>query len=141
MSDDKLNIIDNLLQPVIEELKSIDAVSCADIPNSWLDLGWDISSGDGEIVEIAARVLESYFSTLPSILKIWLWFKTPGGRVEVSYINNAINDSYINNAINDSPLDFSSLVDDFEEVYDEVLAELKERLYELAEQAYEDFSG
>lgn len=132
MSDDKLNIIDNLLQPVIEELKSIDAVSCADIPNSWLDLGWDISSGDGEIVEIAARVLESYFSTLPSILKIWLWFKTPGGRVEVSYINNAINDS---------PLDFSSLVDDFEEVYDEVLAELKERLYELAEQAYEDFSG
>lgn len=132
MSDDKLNIIDNLLQPVIEELKSIDAVSCADIPNSWLDLGWDISSGDGEIVEIAARVLESYFLTLPSILKIWLWFKTPAGRVEVSYINNAINDS---------PLDFSSLVDDFEEVYDEVLAELKERLYELAEQAYEDFSG
>ena len=132
MSDDKLNIIDNLLQPVIEELKSIDAVSCADIPNSWLDLGWDISSGDGEIVEIAARVLESYFLTLPSILKVWLWFKTPGGRVEVSYINNAINDS---------PLDFSSLVDDFEEVYDEVLAELKERLYELAEQAYEDFSG
>lgn len=132
MSDDKLNIIDNLLQPVIEELKSIDAVSCADIPNSWLELGWDISSGDGEIVEIAARVLESYFLTLPSILKIWLWFKTPGGRVEVSYINNAINDS---------PLDFSSLVDDFEEVYDEVLAELKERLYELAEQAYEDFSG
>lgn len=132
MSDDKLNIIDNLLQPVIEELKSIDAISCADIPNSWIDLGWDISSGNGEIAKMVAGILEGHVTALPSILKIWLWFKTPGGRVEVSYINNAINDS---------PLDFSSLVDNFDEVYDEVLAEFKERLYELAEQAYEDFSG
>lgn len=132
MSDDKLNIIDNLLQPVIEELKFIDAISCADIPNSWIDLGWDISSGNGEIAEMAAGILESHVTALPNILKIWLWFKTPSGRVEVSYINNSINES---------PLDFSSLVDDFEEIYDEVLAELKERLFELAERAYEDFSS
>ena len=129
MKNDVLDVyLDQVLEPVIAILKGIDPVVYGEHANAWIDLGWDVSSGDGEIVDMATSILEGEVTKLPDSLKHWLWWQTSHGKYEAEACQDFLSDR-----------ENDRVIDDLSEIPQALNEILVARLLLQAEEAYDEY--
>jgi hypothetical protein len=122
--------LDVLLASTLAYLRSSEPYSTADHSTLMIDLGWDVQSGDGRIVEALCELLEGVVDRCPPALLNWLWWQTSSGRVEARCIERELAGG---------DLDFSGLGGSAEEIRCDITDLLKARLLVTAENDYDEF--
>jgi hypothetical protein len=123
------DLINDFLKPTIELLESYAAHSTDQLPNFWIDVGWDVQKGDGRLIRLAREALMYAFDEMPQLLKTWLWLQTSDGRVEVSCYNNVFTEY---------PHDYSYLQNSQSEAFESLFEEILTQMLRLAESAYSE---
>jgi hypothetical protein len=129
--NDNSEIIEVLLQRIIKELKSQEFFDYADHKNLWIDLGWDVSNGDGEICGHVETLLEHKITHLPEHIKHLLWLESWGGRVMKEDILETLQKQNGDLSKIEAP--------EPDEVLADITDYLKEKLFSAAEAAYDEF--
>jgi hypothetical protein len=86
-------IVKAILQKFTNELKNQESLSYAGHNNLWVDLGWDISQGDGEICNHVEDMLRIIVDSLPEQVKELIWSESWGGKAKMQDILDEINKS------------------------------------------------
>lgn len=122
-------IIEAILQKFINELKKQESLSYAGNTNLWVDLGWDISQGDGEICNHVEDLLRLIIENLPEDVKELIWSESWGGKVRMKEILDEIKKA--NGNLNSIPKP------EAHEIIEDIMEYLKDSLFIKAEVAYD----
>lgn len=118
---------DSLLTETIDILESNEPLRNGEHDNFFIDLGWDVVSGDGSLSPYAEEVLNASLSELNPLVMEWLWWQGVDGSVEATIIKGALEET---------PPDFRGVDSEYPQMQGQVLKALLERLLERAEAAY-----
>lgn len=120
--------VEYLLAPVIRHFQSQEAFIYAEHPNLWVELGWDVCEGDGEVAALAEQILANRISECPPAVLYGAWWQSPAGKMLAREIRDAIE----NDEFESVDVEFTELHDVSEGVLEHVL----EMLLVRAETAY-----
>ena len=124
-------IIEAILQKFINELKKQRSLSYAGNTSLWVDLGWDILQGDGEICNHVEDLLRMIIESLPEDIKELIWSESWGGKVRMKEILEEIKK--VNGDLNTIPKP------EPHEIIEDIIEFLKDSLFVKAEAAYEQY--
>jgi hypothetical protein len=124
-------IIEAILQKFINELKKQESLSYAGNTNLWVDLGWDISQGDGEICHHVEDLLRLIIDSLPEDVKELIWSESWVGKVRMKEILEEIKKT--NGDLSTIPRP------EAHEVIEDIIEYLKDSLFIKAEAAYDQY--
>ncbi len=128
---DTKKLIPSLLKPFVEYLKSEEPVVYADHGSLWIDLGWDVSQGEGEIVDHVKSLMKHRIKRLPSLVRQFLWWETIGGGIAKKNIMSALQENQ--DALDDIE------EPDCEEQIEDIIEDLSTWLFLEAETAYDEY--
>lgn len=125
------DIVEVILQKFTNELKQQAAVSYAGHKNLWVDLGWDLAQGDREVCQYVEDLLRLLIVNLPEDINEVIWSESWGGKAK-------LNDILL--GINNKDADFAALSSaQADDILEDIVEYLKDRLFLAAETAYEQF--
>ena len=125
------DIVAVILQKFTTELKQQAAVSYAGHKNLWVDLGWDLAQGDREVSQHVEDLLRLLIVNLPEEMNEVIWSESWGGKAK-------LNDILL--GINNKNADFVALSGaEADDVLEDIVEYLKDRLFLAAEADYEQF--
>jgi hypothetical protein len=124
-------IIEAILQKFINELKKQKSLSYTGNTNLWVDLGWDISQGDGEICNHVEDLLSLIIDSLPEDVKELIWLESWGGKVRMKEILEEIKKTNADLSTVPKP--------EAHEVIEDIIEYLKDSLFIKAETAYDQY--
>jgi hypothetical protein len=124
-------IVKAIVKQFRDELKTQEPYAYADHENLLIDLGWDISQGDGEICTHVENMLSFKIDDLPEHIKQVIWWESWGGQVMKKNILEEINNS-------DGDLTNIPVLEP-NEVLNDIVEFLKETVFTIAETAYDQY--
>lgn len=84
------NFVASLLRPLVDELKAEEPYIYGDHTNLWIEYGWDISQGDGEISAMVKERVVLLVDSLSPIVQEYLWWDSVSGRLVGRMIEDAV---------------------------------------------------
>jgi hypothetical protein len=129
--------IDTLLIPILKYLQNTQFFFYADHDNLLVELGWDLCSGDGQLVDHVNTVVEYDIERYPPMLRDWLWSKT----FDYRYNHEFIEANLLTMNSGDNKCDWSIFDPDYDDEERLVVMRklLTDRLYPIAEQAFTEY--
>lgn len=84
------NFVASFLRSFVDELKAEEPYIYGDHTNLWIEYGWDISKGDGEISAMVEERVALLVDSLPPIVQEYLWWNSVSGRLVGRKIEDAV---------------------------------------------------
>lgn len=126
------SLVANIVRAFISDLKSEESIAYGDHNNLWIDFGWDISAGNGEISEIVTDRVAFFVESMSPTIREYLWWCSSSGSILGKEIENMAekNPKELNNLMGPTR----------EEIIEDVTEILTSCLRERAEADYDIFS-